>query len=250
MPHIKNWAEVLPVPVIFLVTFAAIVLVGGQQRVADEELAEAIEAEEPFARKVAFRETLWLLPTILGGVAAFLLMQVPAIADLWHTAVTWSPTPHLYPLAGITFAVHGWIVGAAAGWVLRIFFTFVFGREAFGVGDIYILAAAGACAGWDIALLGLAFSVVLALAGWMLGLMLKHSMMIPFGPWLALGFLVALWMNRQAAEVVVHYVESIRITWESQPQMLAVAGGLMLVGCAAAIFLAKGVRRLVESDGE
>ncbi len=130
--------------------------------------------------------------------------------------------------------------------MLRIGFTLVFGREAFGVGDIYILGAAGALGGWDIALLGLALSVALALAGWLLGLLLKRSMMIPFGPWLALGFVAALWLNKPALDVYDFYADSVRLAWQQNPQMLAVAGGIMLVGAVAAVVIAKFVRRLVE----
>jgi leader peptidase (prepilin peptidase) / N-methyltransferase len=258
VPHVRDWVEVLPVPAAFLAIFAAIILVGGQQRPADDELAAALAEEEPLARGVALRELLWLLPIIVAGTAAYLLAASTPLGTQWAALAAWSPgfglspeSPRTFhPIAGLVFALHGWIIAAAAGWVLRIFFTLVFGREAFGVGDIYILAAAGATAGWDIALLGLMFSVGLALVGWIIGLTLKHSIMIPFGPWLALGFLVALWMNQPASEVIGSYADSIRLTAATQPQLLAVAGGLMLVGCAAAILLAKGVRRMVEPDSD
>ena len=100
--------------------------------------------------------------------------------------------------------------------MLRIVFTLALGREAFGTGDIYILAAAGAAGGTDIALLGLLFSVGIALAGWSLGLLLKSTSMIPLGPWLALGFLIALWWNQPAHTVVG--LLPIRLPLESMPR--------------------------------
>ena len=135
---------------------------------------------------------------------------------------------------------------AAAGWALRIVFTLVFGREAFGVGDIYILAAAGAAGGWDIVLLGLLFSVGIAMAGWLAGLLLKSSSMIPFGPWLAIGFVTALWLNKPSAIVLGRYADDIRIAWETQPNLVFMGIGLMLVGSVFAVVIARVVRHFVE----
>lgn len=247
-PTSGQLGNVLVVPVGMLLTFLTVVFVGGQSREADEEIAAELEEEQPLARKTSLAELVWLMPLILVGVAAGLCYQLEPVRSLWQAAMAWTPAAQWQPLAGLTFALHGALVGAAAGWLLRILFTLVFGREAFGVGDIYILAAAGATAGWDIAIIGLILSVGLALAGWMLGMLLKSTMMIPFGPWLALGFVVALWFNDLAAEIAGRYAETIRIAYEQQPGTLIVGGGVMLVGAIAAVILAKLVRRVVEPE--
>jgi prepilin signal peptidase PulO-like enzyme (type II secretory pathway) len=162
-------------------------------------------------------------------------------------AITAGP---LAPVAGAAYAIHGAMVGAAAGWVLRILFTLAFGREAFGTGDIYILAAAGAAGGWDIALSGLILSVGFALFGWAIGLLLKQTSMIPFGPWLALGFLAALWLNRPVARIGAIYADNIAAVWQSRPEMLYMAGGIMLVGGVAAVLFARLLRGIVERGQE
>ena len=156
-----------PIVACLLAMFAAIVLIGGQRRPADAEIKAAIEEERPQARRMALRELLWLCPAIFAGVAVFVAaMTVPGVAQTWRAIVDWSPAAGFVPLAGAVVAIKGAIIGAMAGWVLRIVFTLALGREAFGTGDIYILAAAGAAGGSDIALLGLLFSVGVALAGW------------------------------------------------------------------------------------
>jgi len=237
----------LPAPFVLAALFALTVIVGGQPRAADAEIEAVVEDEGPAARRAVLGELAWLAPSALAGLAAGLaVMLLPPAAAVWTAAMHWSPGGGFVPLAGVTFATHGAVIGALAGWLLRIVFTFAFGREAFGIGDIYILAAAGAALGWDMALLGLLFSVGLALAGWLLGLLLKRVGMIPFGPWLALGFVVALWLNDAAVDVLDHYADNLRFAWEQRPDMLAVGGGVMLVGCAAAIVLARLARRLVE----
>jgi prepilin signal peptidase PulO-like enzyme (type II secretory pathway) len=235
------------VPVTLLALFVTMVMVGGQARAADAELRATIEAEAPEARGMILREMLWLTPVVVAAVAAyFVVRHVPAVAFGWRSAVGWMPLGQWTPLAGAAFAVHGAIVAAAAGWIIRILFTLVFGREAFGVGDIYLLAAAGAVGGWDVALLGFLLSVPIALLGWALSLLLKRTGMIPFGPPLALGFLVALWVNRPAAATTESYYADLKLAWQQRPNMVLLGVGMLLVVLPLAVVIARLTRRLVE----
>ena len=88
----------------------------------------------------------------------------------------------------------------------------------------------------------------IALAGWLVGLLLKSTAMIPFGPSLALGFVAALWWNRPARQIVEGYGAGIQYAWEKQPHLLMAAGGVMLIGSAAAIALSRLVRRWVAPE--
>ncbi len=225
--------------------FLTMVWVGGQEREADETLAAELEAEQPAARLTVLRELVWLAPIIgvgvLGGVAAALAPSAWAAAF----GLGWSTWQ---PIAGLSYAAIGLTIGAAAGWALRIVFTLAFGREAFGVGDIFILAAAGATAGWDLTLLGLAFAVVLALAGWIVGLVLKRASMIPFGPWLGLGFLVALWMGKPAHAVVGAYVADVQNAWRVNPGLIIIGAGVLLVGGVLSVTLSRVLRRVIGTD--
>ena len=241
----------MAVPSTLLIIFAAIVIAGGQHRDADQEINDAIEQESPRARRVALAELLWLTPSILAGIAVYILLTyLPAARDGWAAAVAWK-IGSLHPIGGASYAVLGAMVGAAAGWTLRLVFTLAFGREAFGTGDIYILAAAGAAGGWDIALVGLVpLSVVLALAGWMIQLLLKSSGMIPFGPWLGLGFLTALWLNRTMAEIGGGYRDAVVATWDQSPRALVVAGAILMAGGIIAVVLARLLRVWLESRAD
>jgi prepilin signal peptidase PulO-like enzyme (type II secretory pathway) len=235
------------VPVAMAALFAAMVLSGGQPRDVDDELHAAIEAEAPGARRVVLREMLWLVPALVAAVITYLIVgHVPAVAEFWQQATNWSPISRVTPLGGIAFAMHGAIVAAAAGWVIRIFFTLAFGREAFGTGDIYILAAAGAVGGWDIALLGFLVSVPVALAGWIVSLLLKRTGMIPFGPPLAIGFLVALWLNEHAATSATTHCSDLALAWERRPEIVLLGLGMLVVVLPVSIVLARLTRRLVE----
>jgi prepilin signal peptidase PulO-like enzyme (type II secretory pathway) len=241
----------LVVPVALSALFAVIVLAGGQPRHADVQIHSAIEHEQPQARRTVLRELCWLaLPAVAGAGGYALVRWAPGAGAAWQRLLDWSPGGGFFPAAGATYAIFGLTAGAAAGWLLRIVFTLVFGREALGLGDIYILAVAGATGGWDIALLGLLLAVGIALAGYLVGLLLKRTVIIPFGPWLGLGFLCALWLNRPAARLAADYLEAIRFTWTRRPDMCVLSAGILLVGAAGAIALARLFRRVVETSSD
>ncbi len=224
--------------------FAVLVVAGSHERPADEEIVAAIESERHFARRAAAGELLMLLPAIAAAVAAGWLVGGSAGGQAWRNLVAWSSLAGAAPLAGLVSALAGACIAAAAGWAFRIGFTLIYGREAFGVGDIHILAAAGACAGWDIAVLGLMCSIGIALAGWTLGLLMKSTGMIPLGPWLALGMLAALWLNRPAADYVTNQLAALHEAWHARPDFVLMLGGVMLVAFAGAVGLSRLITRL------
>ena len=243
-PHFISPFGLAGVAALFLVMVAA----ASAERPADDEIHQAVEDESPHARRVALAELVWLLPALLAGVGVYVLLAwVPVAGRGWAAIATFSPGAGIAPLAGIAYALFGAAVGAAAGWAVRIVFTLAFGREAFGTGDIFILAAAGACAGWDIALLGFLLAIAVALLAWMGSLLLKRTAMIAFGPPLALGMLLALLVNQPAARVAEHYREAISTTWHRAPGLLLVLAAILLVGSIVAIVLARWVRHMLES---
>ena len=244
-PRIER-LESLAVPAAIVLLLIVMVLSGSEPRAADHEVHAAIEAERPAARRMALREIVWLLPVVIPALAVGAVVHlVPAAERLWESAVAFRLAGR-YPLAGATLAAWGCVVGAACGWCVRIVFTLAFGREAFGIGDIFILAAAGAAAGAEIALLGFLFAVPIALIGWLASLVLKRTMMIPFGPPLALGFVVALWQSRPAAAVAHSYLSVAREAWQQKPQLVLLFAGLMVVCAVVAVVFARLVRSWVE----
>ena len=70
-------------------------------------------------------------------------------------------------------------------------FTLILGKEALGIGDVHMLAAAGAVAGWPVAVLGFFLAAMLALAGLVVIHLRRQSRAVAYGPWLGLGFLLA-----------------------------------------------------------
>ncbi|MFO0840323.1 MAG: prepilin peptidase [Phycisphaerae bacterium] len=238
----QSWVIPAALVLIFLITSLA----GGQARESDQEVEAAVEEESVTARRVALGELLWLAPAIVAGLIVGLsVAYVPSIGAAWSAATNWSVAGAPL-LGGAVRAAAGATFAASAGWILRIVFTLVFGREAFGAGDIYILAAAGAAAGGDIALPGLLISVGLAMVGWTISLFVKRSVMIPFGPWMAIGFVAALWLNRPVHALFGAYRDAIMQAAHERPDVLMMGVGLLLVGSVLSVVVAKLVRRLAE----
>jgi leader peptidase (prepilin peptidase)/N-methyltransferase len=94
------------------------------------------------------------------------------------------------PLNGLGTAAVGLVIGGGIGWAVRIVATAVMGKEAFGTGDIHMMAAAGCVAGWPVVLIGFVLCCLLALFGWLVALPFKRTRAIPLGPWLSLAFLI------------------------------------------------------------
>jgi prepilin signal peptidase PulO-like enzyme (type II secretory pathway) len=180
----------LAVPLVGL--FGLIVAIGVVKRPADVEIVEAIEAERGQARAMVLREFAWLFPAILlagGAVAAY--ATLPAVRSWWSACLHWTPRAYWewQPVFGLATAATGYVISAAMGWTIRISATLIYGKEAFGDGDIHIMAAAGCVAGWPVVLLGFILTCVVALAGWLVSLPFKQTRAIPLVPWLSLSFL-------------------------------------------------------------
>ncbi|MBI5864597.1 MAG: prepilin peptidase, partial [Planctomycetes bacterium] len=98
-----GWAAPVSLAVIFLL----MVLAASRDRPADAELHQAIEEEAPHARRVALSELLWLLPCIVAGVLAWLVVgRTAAGGSAWANLVQYAP------VAGAVYAMHGAVVGA------------------------------------------------------------------------------------------------------------------------------------------
>jgi prepilin signal peptidase PulO-like enzyme (type II secretory pathway) len=183
------------VPLVFI--FLLIVRQSWVVRESDRRIVELIEEERVSARRMVAGELLFLLPAVAFGVLAWWLMSgegelAHRMSEVLHTKVRVHRVSMMYrwePLYGLATAASGYVIAGGIGWAVRIAFTFLFGKEAFGSGDIHLMAAAGCVAGWPVVLLGFMLSCFLALAGWVATLPRKNTRAIPLGPWLSISFL-------------------------------------------------------------
>lgn len=172
-----------------------LILASGVSRPSDCEVVEEIEAGRGAARGLATREFALLLPALIAGLAlALCLRQRGYLAAGWDFVQheSWFSSVIGRLALGLGLGAGSAVLGAGLGWAVRLLGTWGFGKEALGTGDIYILAAIAAAAGFWNAFYGFFLASLLALVGVVATAFRKRTRAIPFGPWLALGSFVAL----------------------------------------------------------
>ncbi len=141
---------------------------------ADDEAPDAF-LEHPHPRREVLKECLFLVLPVAGAVVVSALLDgrdMPA----WVRV-----------LGGVLL---GYLAGGAVVWATRVLGTLGFGREAMGLGDVHLLAAVGAVAGWPAAVLTFFVAPFLGL-GWALlsagaqQVLKREVRIIPYGPHLA-----------------------------------------------------------------
>ena len=150
------------------------------------------------------REILYLLPAILGAIIFSQIYKLPAIKHLVDQLYAMNQGAVGAHISGAMSAIFGYLIGGALIWGIRIFGTLGFGKEAMGLGDVHILAAAGAVAGWIVPTAAFFLAPFFGLF-WALYLSIKKKQTeLPYGPWLSLGILFAMVFY----DKIVHYAQS------------------------------------------
>lgn len=203
VPFRHTGRALAPLAFLFLLVLSQSIV----SRESDAAIAAVLEEESAAARRTVLGEFLLFVPAIAFALLGLWLgsgeraHEVGLVLHKHFHIGNWALFRNWAPLEGLATAAAGYVIAGALGWVVRIFFTLVFGREAFGTGDIHMMAAAGSVAGWPVVVLGFFLTCGLALAGWLLALPFKRTRALPLGPWLSLGFLT----------VVVFYDEILRL---------------------------------------
>jgi prepilin signal peptidase PulO-like enzyme (type II secretory pathway) len=229
--NLKHTGRAL-LPLIFF--FVLIVRESTVSRAADRQIVEAIHEERHSARRMVLAEFMLLSPAMIGGVIAYLLLKNEDVARQVHHALHadlgFSGSVffrHWSPLTGLTTAASGFVIAGALGWAVRIVFTLVFGKEAFGSGDIHMMAATGCVAGWPVVVLGFFLTCGIAMLGWLATLPFKRTRAVPLGPWLSLSFLtVVVFFDSIVASQPIQQLLSVLeyfLFENSQPRSLGVA---------------------------
>jgi hypothetical protein len=189
--------------------FLTIIIGGMPRRQSDQEIVEIIEQEKSTARKTSLRELLGLLPPIVGFFLFWALFShIAALQELGEKVLPIQIGP-MMPLVGLYYALAGILTAAAFGWTIRILFTLVFGKEAMGTGDIYILAAIGAIAGIFVTIVGFFLGSVVGVLGIVVLLLWKTSRALSYGPWIAIGALLCMLFYNSIVNYVMPAVNTI-----------------------------------------
>ena len=120
------------------------------------------------------------------------------IAGLWPgvAGVISDDTMTSLAFRSLAASLVGWAVGGGITWGIRAVGTRVFRKEAMGFGDVKLMAMIGAFLGWKAALLTMFLGCVSGAIFGGIGLLLGRGSRIPFGPYLALGAVIAMFFER------------------------------------------------------
>jgi leader peptidase (prepilin peptidase) / N-methyltransferase len=156
----------------------------------DSEVGD--QQEENFNHRAEMlKEILFLLPIILcSSLALYIYKNCQPFAEGW---VDLSQLPAISGLCG---GIYGYFIGGAIVWATRILGTFAFGKEAMGLGDVHLMAAAGAVIGPDLVVVAFFIAPFSGLIWACFQMFLKKTRQIPYGPFLSLGvFAVMIFHN-------------------------------------------------------
>ena len=107
--------------------------------------------------------------------------------------------------ASLVSTLVGVAVGGAIVWMIRIIGYAALRREAMGFGDVTLMSMIGAFLGWQAALVGFMLAPFIGLALTIGQYILRRDNVIPFGPYISLGTLVAIVCWRPIWLVLYHY---------------------------------------------
>jgi leader peptidase (prepilin peptidase)/N-methyltransferase len=140
---------------------------------------------------------LWFSALLVIAVIDLSHQIIPNVITLPAVAIGFLAAATVLPVGGAD-SLLGILLGYGLPWALAALYRAVRGREGLGLGDAKLLAMVGAVLGWKPVLLTI---LVGALVGSVVGLtligfrLLPPDEYLPFGPFLALGALVALFFQ-------------------------------------------------------
>lgn len=133
-------------------------------------------------RREVMKEVVFLLPVIICSVAAFWFSEKTALGRNW-----WHDFSQLPVITGLLGSLWGYFVGGAVVWATRILGTIGFGKEAMGLGDVHLMAAAGTVIGPVFVVIAFFVAPFFGLAWAGYQMLFKKTRQIPYGPFLSLG---------------------------------------------------------------
>ncbi len=166
--------------------------------------ASSNQAEEwteyPHARREMVKELAFLGPiAILGWLGGFIATRIgngaSEAANLDAVPLT------VQVLAG---CVLGYLVGGGVVWLVRIFGSLLFGREAMGMGDVHLMAGVGVCVGWINTTVAFFVAAFVGLV-WTLWSVVRRggaASAMPYGPFLAVATVLVLLGGRVIERVL------------------------------------------------
>ena len=138
----------------------------------------------------------------VGGLLLWLLMSL--FAPQLHGTSS--------GLVGLGRSIFGALIGCGLLYLTGSIGSFVFKKEAMGLGDVDLLAMAGALLGWKLVTLAFFLAPLLAVVPGLIVLYRKHDHEIPYGPFLALGLILSIFFGGRLIQAT-GIEETMRMFW-------------------------------------
>lgn len=171
------------------------------------------------------------IPGMVIGVLGSLL--VPGLAGAFPLAMAPAANSFMFSLVGLA-------VGAGVTWAVRWVGTVAFRKEAMGLGDVKFMGMIGAFVGWDGALLTLLLGSVLGAVGGTLHQLRSGDSVICFGPFLAGGAVLSLFLRKELIEFFVVTLPNLQ---QSRPWLSWLMLGFAASSLVVLFFLIRRGRR-------
>ncbi|WP_428936815.1 prepilin peptidase [Fontivita pretiosa] len=138
-------------------------------------------------RREMRKEMLFLIPPLLlGGVCLLLWWKLPPVTRVWNGLMGY------HWLSGLLGSLWGGLVGAFAIWLTRILGSFVFGREAMGMGDVHLMFGIGAVIGAFGSVIVYFLAPFFGLLFALHKLFFRKGRELPYGPFLSMASAVVM----------------------------------------------------------
>jgi leader peptidase (prepilin peptidase)/N-methyltransferase len=160
------------------------------------------EVSEPeFDHRIEMlKELVFLLPMMVCSAAAWYILRKNEFVVDWWLGFSQVPV-----VKGFLGSLWGFFVGGAVVWAARILGTMAFSKEAMGLGDVYMMAAAGTIIGPIFVLIAFFIAPFFGLAWAAYQMLSEKTRQIPYGPFLSLAILVVMITHNQ----VLNYLQFI-----------------------------------------
>lgn len=193
-------------------------------------------ADYPHARREMVKEAAFVGPAVLLAGIGWVIGTRTAAPEAMHPAV-----------AAFFAACAGFVAGGAVIWALRIVATVLLDTEALGLGDVHLMACAGAAFGWKAAVIGFFVAPFVGMVAWAISLARSTPWRIPYGPSLAIGATVAYFGSPALGRVVGGVLAVMQVAADrarEEPGGALALAAVLAMGATAFARAARGGRGL------
>jgi leader peptidase (prepilin peptidase)/N-methyltransferase len=182
---------------------------------AGQPIQSAVEVREyskSEIRREMLHEIVFVAPAVGLGVLG--LMLGSRVGWFIESGITLTQTPLAMGLIG---AMAGAIVAAGMVWITRILGSLAFGKEAMGMGDVHLMFGVGAAIGAGPSVVAFFLAPFAGMALSLYLLIFGRFRTIPYGPFLSIGSVLAVFCFRPVAD---HFAPGFSAIAESLRRLL------------------------------